>query len=238
MNSVDQTNLFLGLHDFTPVLLSAIALFFFSRLARSAHADAGRMALLGAIFVLIGGGGKALWKTLYAASSGGIDIRPLDLGPFLWMGTGFVLVAYALSYTRRILSGGQPRRANLWLMPLISAGVFLLVSLVLSQVLAGSRVWYFLGIGWTAAGQISSSIVAILMARAAGLKTPAIVFAVAILLMLAMSGLASGQRTLTTQWTQQIVNMCSNAAYAWAAWSLGKAYLDGNARVRQAVPTA
>ena len=70
-------SLALALEDFVPVVLSAFGLLVVARLARVRSASLGRVALLAASLIVLGGASRASWKVIVA--SGGPDIAPLYL---------------------------------------------------------------------------------------------------------------------------------------------------------------
>jgi hypothetical protein len=55
-----------------------------------------------------------------------------------------------------------------------------------------------------------------------GIRIAAIFFIVAVLCMLGMAGMASGEQTITRQWIEQSVNLAGQSSFALGAFFLNK----------------
>ncbi len=206
----------LALHDFTPVVFAFLGFLALARLGFAVRRDIGRIMITGATMILIGGLGKAVWKLLIAVSDGAIDVRIFDNGLFFWMAPGFMLMTYGMSYIQRLIQNKALRRQNLWLIPIISWAVAWAVGIGFAITRPDTRIWNFVWLGFTSIAQLVLSVFAVQQALRQGQKAAAAILVINFVAVLALTGLARTERTPTSQWTEQIINMCSYAAFAYA----------------------
>lgn len=218
----------LALQDFMPVMLSAAGLFALAIMIGRAHPVSGRMAVLGATFVTVGGLSKAAWKLIMAASNEQIDITVMDDALFWLMGPGFTLMAYALSYALRVMRGAALKRANVWLVPCGVVGLFVAVAAAFLFV-PGSRTWNAVMLGMTTLGSFVLGGLAIRAALKAVRPGIAALFAFNLVCILVLAGMARvPSQTVALQWFEQILNTFSNGAFLLASLRLVRA-LPGTA---------
>ncbi|MCW1969285.1 MAG: hypothetical protein KIH69_014330 [Anaerolineae bacterium] len=212
----------LALHDFTPVIFAFLGFLALARMGFAIRRDVGRLMIVGATLTLMGGLGKAVWKLIIALSEGGIDVRVLDNGLFFWMAPGFTLMAYGMSYVKRLTLNRPLRRDNIWLVPVIAWAVIWAVGIAAALARPDSRTWNLIWLAVTSVGQLIVSSFAVTQALRQGQKPPAILLIVNFVAVLALTGLARAERNLTNQWTEQIINMCSYAAFAYACHQIAQ----------------
>lgn len=212
----------LALHDFTPVIFAFLGFLALARMGFAIRRDVGRLMIVGATLTLMGGLGKAVWKLIIAFSEGGIDVRVLDNGLFFWMAPGFTLMAYGMSYVKRLTLNRPLRRDNIWLVPVIAWAVIWVVGIAAALARPDSRTWNFIWLGVTSVAQLIVSSFAVTQALRQGQKPPAILLIVNFIAVLALTGLARAERNPTNQWTEQIINMCSYAAFAYACHQIAQ----------------
>jgi hypothetical protein len=210
----------MALQDFMPVILSATGLFFLARFAFGIRHDLGRMSVVGATLVLLGGLSKAIWKLVVAATDGATDIKVLDNSLFWLLGAGFTVTAYAMSYALRIANGKMLRRDNIALLPVIVVALFYAIAIAFVFAQPEKRAWSFVLLGMTTLGNLVLSALVIVYCLKRKQTLIALLFLMNIVLIFALSGLArsSASRTFVLQWTEQIINTLSSAAFAFAAY--------------------
>ncbi|MFC1466365.1 MAG: hypothetical protein ACFLMY_16100 [Candidatus Brachytrichaceae bacterium NZ_4S206] len=210
----------LALQDFMPVALSSAGLFFLAEMIARTDRGAGRIALLGAWLIMLGGGLKAAWKLNMAIS--GNDIAWMSNALFVLLAPGFTLMACAL-WAAQAQMRGRPLGFNVSVMALGISGVFLAVAAVLGIAVPAGSAWKFTLLGVTTVANFVLSALCIVQAFRMGKRDVAVLFIVNIVAIIILQGLARiPQQTIPLQWTEQIINTLSSAAFAYAAWKLSR----------------
>lgn len=210
----------LALQDFMPVALASAGLFFLAAMIARADRRAGRIALLGAWLIMLGGGLKAAWKLNMAMT--GNDVAWMSNSLFVLLAPGFTLMASAL-WSAHSRMRGRPLDFDITLMALGMVAVILAVALVLGLLLPVSSAWKFVLLGVTTVANVVLSVLCIVQAFRMGQRNVAILFILNVVAVLVLQGLARiPEQTIPLQWTEQLINTFSSAAFALAAWKLGR----------------
>ncbi len=211
----------LALHDYLPVIFSAVGLCLMAQMITRLSREAGPWAWLGFGLVVAGGVFKATYKLDMATLAA--DYRWMDNGIFVWMGPGFTLMAWALWSAQRALAGRTVIRP-VWAVPVVISGLALASAAYLAWSNPTTRSWSFLLLGVTTISNFVLTGLAIAQARSYRLNWAVGLFIFNIVAILVLQGMARlSQDSLTLQWVQQFSNMFSNLAFAVAAWQLHNA---------------
>lgn len=210
----------LALQDFMPVALASAGLFFLAAMIARADRRAGRIALLGAWLIMLGGGLKAAWKLNMAMT--GNDVAWMSNSLFVLLAPGFTLMASAL-WSAHSRMRGRPLDFDITLVALGMVAVILAVAFVLGLLLPAGSAWKFVLLGVTTVANVVLSVLCIVQAFRMGQRNVAALFIINIVAVLVLQGLARiPEQTIPLQWTEQLINTFSSAAFALAAWKLGR----------------
>ena len=213
----------LALEDFLPVIMSSIGLWFIAQMLLRIDANLGRMAQIGWVLITIGGLFKSTWKLLMAATDSNVNVVFFDKGLFVWMGIGFVLMSYAISYSWRILQGRSPRKGigRIWLFPLVTIALHFGGALATGFPDPSISTWRFIFLGMLTIANVVVAVLLIRQARRQGQSLTAALFVVNIVIVFVLSGLARiPDQTIPLQWTEQLLNTVGQGAFMVAAWQL------------------
>lgn len=207
----------LALEDFVPVLLTLLALVWLNRMVFRMDRRSGYIAMLGLLFVVLGGLLKATSKLFWVTS--GEPVAWMEDSLFLLMAPGFAFLAWAIWCGQRSLFRDiQPR--FVWQMPtilllVISGGTFYAYRADLE------RTWFFVLLTLVV---VMSSLMLILISRHAWhyrLKRIAFLFLLYLALTLVLNGLArTPSPTLGVEWAKQLINTAAALILAFASWRL------------------
>jgi hypothetical protein len=215
---MDTYTLPLALQDFMPVLLSSVGMYLLVQRVRNFDRDAGRLALLGFALIAAGGFFKATWKLEMATF--GTDIAVLNNSLFMLLAPGFTCMAWAMANVSRILNG-QPKHESVWRVPMIVIVVFSALSTLAAIAAPQGRSWAMVLLMLTTVGNVSLSVLLIRQSLREGMRSTALLFAFNLLVVFMMTGMARiPDQTIPLQWTAQITNTLSQAAFAYGAWKL------------------
>jgi hypothetical protein len=196
----DQYTLGLALTDFVPNIAFLVGALFLVRtviMARSKKSS--RMCMAGSALVFAGGFLKATWKLLYTI--GVADIQIFSTVQFILLAPGFL----ALLVTVILLARTKPIKAPAVALAMAAWKIPFLAVMTLSSLGAQGILTY------------------ISFKRKATLA--AVLFIVAVLCMLGMSGMASGAtQTVSMQWIEEIMNSVGQISFAAGCWLLYKNY--------------
>ena len=187
----------LALLDFVPIFAFLTGAYFLVRIAREQRGTAcGRMMLAGTILIFTGGFLKASWKLIYTL--GIADITLMSEAQFVLLAIGFTGMLVALSYLARSFNQdgklGSAMLISTWKIPFLT--VMTLCSL-------------------GAHGLLAYISIKKKVPLAAGL------FILAIVCMLAMSGMASSlEQTVANQWLEEGVNSLGQISFAVGSYLL------------------
>ncbi len=210
----------LALQDFMPVMLSSAGLFFLAEMIVRTNRATGRVALLGAWLIMLGGGLKAAWKLNMALS--GNDVAWMSNALFVLLAPGFTLMACAL-WAAQARMRGCSLSFNMPAMALGISAVCLAVAAVLAIVAPTGSAWKFVLLGVTTAANFALSALCIVQAFRMGKREVAVLFIMNVVAIIILQGLARiPEQTIPLQWTEQIINTLSSAAFAYAAWKLSR----------------
>ena len=215
----------LALEDFIPVILSSIGLYLISQMVRRINGQLGQMAQLGWLLVSLGGLLKAIWKLTMAATNAQTNLAWLDKGMFIWMAAGFTLLAFALWYTAEIMM--NPTQAKTPKRPFLGPAIILGLAIV-AMFATGFpdltiNTWRFILLGIMTIGNVVMTVLLIQKSRRVEHNLAALLFLVNIIIVFVLSGMARmPEQTIPLQWTEQILNTLSQAAFAYAAWQLAQ----------------
>jgi hypothetical protein len=212
----------LALEDFIPVILSSGGLFLIARMVQRIDEGLGRMAFLGWLLVTMGGLLKASWKLLMALSDTQTNVVWMDKGMFLWMAPGFVFLAFSVWFTGEMMLGKEKAR-RIWLGPGVLLGATAVAIFFTGFPDPTISTWRFILLGIMTIGNITLTILLIQKSRHFGLSTAAILFALNIILVFILNGMARmPEQTIPLQWTEQIINTVAQGAFLIGAWQLSK----------------
>lgn len=213
----------LALHDYLPVIFSAVGLCLMAQMITRMSREAGPWAWLGFAMVVAGGVFKATYKLDMATLA--VNYPWMDNGIFVWMGPGFTLLAWSLWSAQRAAAGRTVIRP-VWAVPVVIGGLAWASAAYLAVSNPTTRSWSFLLLGVTTISNFALSGLAIAQARGYRLKWTVGLFVFNIVAILVLQGMARlSQDSLTLQWVQQFSNMFSNLAFAVAAWQLHQAVM-------------
>jgi hypothetical protein len=185
----------------------------------------GELASIGATLIVAGQAMQAVWRLLRATS--GYDYHWLYNGLLILVVPGSVCLTWALWKGLRDSVAGMTA-GQVWLLPLfLNAGLLALTAA--SRVILGGRAWFvILSIAAALAGVVAS----LQLTRRAihhRLTFVAMLFLIALVMPLALARMAGqGMASQAAEWTRQISNTLSQAAFAFAAFQLA-----GKERTRQ-----
>ena len=211
----------LALEDYVPVIFSSIGMWLLTQMIAQVNKEAGRLALIGWLFISLGGLSKSSWKLVMALSNGTQDIVILDNLLFVLLGPGFVFMAWSLWCAYRMVT--NQFRPGIWGVPMIITAVFIIPTIYSASTQPDSRTWFFILLTMTTLGNLVLGI--LLIRQSLFLKQPwiAVLFGINLVTIFALSGMARiPDQTIPLQWTEQIVNTISQGAFAFAAWQVAK----------------
>jgi len=217
----------MALQDFMPVALSGAGLLILARMVSRMDAASGKMAYLGAGLVTMGGLSKAAWKLIMALSNGQNDIVALNDALFWFLAPGFIFFSFALWYGQR-KTWGPRRRANIWILPVIVValtwGAGLYTGLQMHDpTREGRQIWFFILLGMTTIMNFVAGGLAIWQARKQNLGWVAGLFALNLLAIIMLQGLARvASQSVALQWIEQLTNTVAQGAFVWAAFKLAE----------------
>jgi hypothetical protein len=191
----EEYSLWLCLLDFVPNLAFLVGAFYLVRWVRQtgSRLSVGAMTV-GSSLVFLGGTLKAIWKLLYTMGIG--DFWLLSEAQFMLLAPGFLaMLASVLLVLKQERTGWEPGSLAMapWKIPLLAT--MTLASLGLQGIL---------------------SYVA--FRRKAYLAVA--MYIVAILCMLGMAGLASGEQNIARQWIEEGINSTGQIAFALGSYLL------------------
>lgn len=186
----------MALMDFLPNIAFLVGAFFLVKMVLRLRSRAcARMLMLGTFLVFMGGFTKATWKLL---ASLGTDITFLGQMQFVLSGIGFlgmVVTVILLARNAKIAKGAPMLAMAAWKIP------FLAVMTISS--LGAQGILTYLSFKW-------------------GSKVAGYLFIVAVLCMLGMAGMSSGEQTISRQWIEQTINLVGQSCFAGGAILLEK----------------
>ncbi|MBN1261509.1 MAG: hypothetical protein JXB35_12595 [Anaerolineae bacterium] len=196
----ESYTLSLCLLDFVPNLAFLAGAYFLVKTALLVRGrSCARMVMAGGLLVFLGGTLKAIWKLLYTTGVG--DVRICSEAQFALLAPGFLaLLVSVVLLTRRKAdaAGGVPLLAMApWKIPL-------LIVMTLSSI---------------GAYGILATLAFRRRERLAGA-----LFIVAVLCLFAMSGMAGGEQTITSQWIEESINSLGQIAFAVGSFTLYRSY--------------
>jgi len=204
----------LALTGLLPVLFSAAGLFLIARALKRTNEIVGELATIGAGLIVAGELLRAFGQLIYATT--GADYARLGKGQIVLLAPGFVCFAWALwrglGHHATKLTAGQ-----VWLLPLfLNAGLLALT--VASRLILGGRAWFMILFTVTTLTSIAASLQLVRRAFQLQLTFAGILLLVNLLMLTQLIG--KGGDTLVAEWTRQISNTISQAAFAFAAFQM------------------
>jgi hypothetical protein len=226
---METYTLSLALEDFIPVILSSIGLYLISRMVAHVDRGIGRMAFIGWLLITLGGFCKATWKLNMALSDGQSNLVWLDKGLFLWLAAGFTLMTFAVWFAARMMGGGA-RPSRIWFGPLLVFGLCLFAILSTGFPDPQINTWRFILLGVATIANVMLVILLIRQAWRLGLRVAAVMFALNIILVFTLNGMARmPDQTIPLQWLEQMTNTIAQAAFLLAAWQVNQAVVTADA---------
>lgn len=202
----------MALEDFIPVALTAVGLFLIAKFVTNKFSNLGALAWIGTILTVTDGLLKAVWKLIYAAT--GTDIAWMHDTLFLFMGPGFIFIAWAVWLG---LKNNSPTSRQVWLVPL----AIVLPSMALAAYLAltqPNRSWARILMLLTTVGILATNGQIILSSFRRKIFLPIILLILNIVTIFGQVWIAQLQQTTFTHWVGQINNTISWAVFAAGVW--------------------
>lgn len=225
MNTIlAEYTVFMALQDYMPVVLSSIGLFLLARMVARVDPRSGRLAYLGWLLVSLGGINKATWKLVMAATASQVNLEWLDNSLFLLMGPGFLAMGFAIWYAQRLLQDKKlPFFGSVYVVPGVLTAVIVGLALALGLANPASRVPFFILLGLTTVGNFVLGGLVIRQGWQMGSRIVMLLFGFNLAAILMLTYMARIEpQTIPLEWTAQITNTLSNAAFAYAAYQLAR----------------
>ena len=203
-----EYTLSLALVDFLPVFFAAFGFFYVVRLVAFVLPVQGGIAFLGAIFVVLGGFIKAVWKLLMASSAGTMDLAWMENALFILMAPGYILLAWSVWQTARSVQG--KRTFSVWALPVTVIVLLFLTSFYLYRLDPASPAWERILLTALVLATLLTGTLLIVFAARLKLNRAAWLFLVNLLTVLVMNGLArQPDQPISLQWIEEMINVVS-----------------------------
>jgi hypothetical protein len=198
---VEIVSLPLAILDFVPVACFLIGGWYMSRIGEQLCKQHSRQAILvGTALVAAGGAAKAVAKLASATGLGNLD--PLGNLHFMLQAPGFLILLVSAVYMRRATAIPVPKAH-----PVLALAAWK-ISLIALMALAGT------GLHGILAG--------IALRRKA--RASAAGFALALVCLLAMGGVAQGEQTIARQWMEECINTFGQLGFATGSFLLYRSF--------------
>ena len=209
-----EYTLSLALVDFLPVTFTAIGFYFLYKMISHVNPQQGKIAIIGAILVVMGGLLKAIWKTIMASTGGATNIVWMDDGLFAWMAPGYVILAWSVWQAVRSVRGQKTYHP--WFAPVIIA--ILTLAFAYKLFAAQSDRWNLILLIVMVLATVITSVLLIIFAFRQKLPLAGALFIINIVCVFILSGLARiPEQTIALQWTEESINSISWLCFAIAA---------------------
>lgn len=200
----------LAIVDFIPVFLSGLGLYFFTQWIK----DETKVAQLGAILIFSGGLAKASWKLNVVLT--GADIRILENFLFIGLGSGFILLAFAL--LRKL---NQSEIDTPWKTPLTVLAIIAVAGIALESSFPDQRKWIILGIATATIANVIFSLRLSHFCWKNGYIFVSILIFLNLVGIFALSGIARIEGiTLMQQWLAELTNLTTQSFFALGCYTL------------------
>lgn len=152
--------------------------------------------IIGSLLVFTGGTSKAIWKLIFTLGLG--DITPLGEAQFILLAPGFLLMFLSsLSMTRKKASKSGLSAMALWKIPFLA-------------VMTISNLGLLVTLGYTAYRKATRWV--------------ALFFAISLVCMLSMAGMATAEQSIAQQWIEEGVNSLGQIAFAVGSYLIYKKF--------------
>ncbi len=152
--------------------------------------------IIGSILVLTGGTSKAIWKLIFTLGLG--DITPLGEAQFILLAPGFLLMFLSsLSMVRKKASKSGLAAMALWKIPFLA-------------VMTISNFGLLVTLGYTAYRKAT--------------RWAVFFFAISLVCMLSMAGMATAEQSIAQQWIEEGVNSLGQITFAIGSYLILKKY--------------
>ena len=189
----------LALFDFVPNLLFLSGAYFLVKLANLISGKGtGRIMATGTVLIFLGGILKASWKLLYTLKIA--DIQLFNQALFILQAPGFVLMFLSVfRFTKiRVPKSSEMPLIAFWKIPLLAI---------------------------TTLSSLGSYGILTFLSFQRGKIIAAWCFILTIVIVLGMSGMASGvNQTIGMQWVEEVVNSFGQLMFATGSWVLSRSY--------------
>lgn len=214
-----EYTLSLAFVDFLPVLFTGVGFLYVVYLASSVLPVQGRIAFLGGTLVVAGGFFKAVWKLLMALSNGGLDVNWMEDGLFVFMAPGYVMFAWSVWQTARLVQG--KRIFSVWMVPFVFIVIMFGASFYLFNSQPDSPAWERVLLSVTVLANVFSGILLVTFAFRQGLPVVGWLFIINLLGIFVLNGLARlSEQPISLQWIEEGINTVSWLAFAVAAYRI------------------
>lgn len=190
----------LAVFDFVPNLAFLAGAYFLVQLVRRERSSrCAHMLTAGTLLIFLAGTFKATWKLLYTLELA--DLKLLSEQQFVLSSVGFAAMLIAIIFLARAVMRARPVKAPgmlaiaVWKIPLMA--VMVISSLGAQGLLA-------------------------FLAFRRGSRLAGALFVLAIVCMLGMAGMASGEQTVARQWIEEGVNTLGQVCFAVGAFRLNR----------------
>lgn len=187
----------LSMLDFLPNLAFLFGAIYLIRWTRKYGSRFNYLTMaIGSILVLTGGTSKAIWKLIFTLGLG--DITPLGEAQFILLAPGFLLMFLSsLSMARKKASKSEMSAMALWKIPFLA-------------VMTISNLGLLVTLGYTAYRKAT--------------RWAALFFAISLVCMLSMAGMATAEQSIAQQWIEEGVNSLGQIAFAVGSYLIYKKF--------------
>jgi hypothetical protein len=208
---IEGYSLELSLFDFVPNVAFLVGALFLVRTAQFAWSRrCAWLMTVGTLLVFLGGTLKAIWKLFYTIGVG--DVRILSEAQFVMLAPGFLLLLMSVVVLTRDGRPGAGVSDQSTALALVAWKIPFLVMTTLFSISAYGLLTY--------------------LAFRRGAHLAGMLFIVAVLCLLAMSGMAGAEQTIARQWIEQGINSVGQGTFAMASFFLYRAYLHRSREMR------
>lgn len=208
-----EYSLALAVFDYVPIVLSAIGLYFVAATATLWCERWQRLAQLGAVLILCGGISKATWKLIVATAQ--IDISWMNSALFSCLAPGMLILAATVWGA----SGGKGATARQ--LTLAIPTTLIVGAMIIAFIWPGLRYHTFYLLILTTIGNLALATQLIIKSWQLERISASVMFFCNILAAFTLAGLARiPAQTEALQWLEECINAFSQAAFAYAAYTL------------------